>query len=144
MNSDTAQMLKACAGRPHEAEQQRPSCSAAVLRASIRDGGAPREWGWRWFCLEGRHLELSSWASLAARRTMRSSRVPMGNQQATSARLAASISLLISSRPRFSAHSLSSCTPAQKAESERATAPPRDRRLQDVLQAGKKTVAGDF
>lgn len=58
---------------------------------------------------EERYLELSSWASLAARRTMRSSRVPMGNQQATSARLAASISLFISSRPRFSAHSRSSC-----------------------------------
>ena len=54
-------------------------------------------------------LELRSCASLPARRTMRSSRVPMGNQQATSARLAVSISLLISSRPRFSAHSLSSC-----------------------------------
>ena len=46
---------------------------------------------------------------MAARRTMRSSRMPMGNQQATSVRLAASISLLISSRPLFRAHSLSSC-----------------------------------
>ena len=59
-------------------------------------------------------LELRSCASLAARRTMRSSRVPIGNQQATSALLAASISLLISSRPRFSAHSLSSCKATQQ------------------------------
>ena len=55
------------------------------------------------------HLELSSWASLVARRTIRSLRMPMGNQQATPLRLAASISLLISSSPFLSAHSLSSC-----------------------------------
>lgn len=57
----------------------------------------------------GTRLELSSWASFIARRTMRSLRVPMGNQQATPLRLAASISLLISSNPFLSAHSLSSC-----------------------------------
>lgn len=56
------------------------------------------------------HLLLSRDASLAAKRMMRSSLVPMGNQQeAMPDTLAASISLLISSKPRLSAHCLSSC-----------------------------------
>ncbi len=40
---------------------------------------------------------------------MRSSREPMGNQQATPILLALSISRLISSKPRRRAHCLSSC-----------------------------------
>ena len=55
------------------------------------------------------YLLFSSEASLAARRIMRSFLVPMGNQhEATPDRLAASISLLISSRPLLRAHCLSS------------------------------------
>ena len=70
------------------------------------------------------HLELRRWASLVARRTIRSLRVPMGNQQATPLRLAASISLLISSSPFLSAHSLSSCRSHHRSKSYLHLAPP--------------------
>ena len=59
------------------------------------------------------YLLFNSEASLAARRIMRSFLVPIGNQhEAMPVLLAASISLLISSKPLRKAHCLSSCNDA--------------------------------
>lgn len=58
---------------------------------------------------KGPHRELSRMASVAGRRMMRSSVLPMGHQQATPSLAAASISRLICSRPRLRAHCRSSC-----------------------------------